>query len=226
MKPRILIVDADPGSSERLRQALQTAGYSVQCTDGGGEGLDMLRDAPPDALLLGLDLPDMAGEAVLEQARSFFERPILIVSERGDPAELVKALDLGADDYVRKPFYTEELLARLRAAARNKLTREGAPLTVRAGDLEIDLRLRIVRRSGVEIRLSSREYSLLAELARAAGKVVTHRQLLKAIWGPDRTEHVEYLRVFVQQLRQKLEETPAAPRLLLTEMGVGYRLVV
>ncbi len=217
------MVDADPASRDRLVFSLEEAGYLVLRACAGGEGLDMLRDAPPEALILELDLPDMDGRKVLEQARCFYERPILIVSERSGLSDKVETLDLGADDYVQKPFDPEELLARLRAATRNKLTREGAPLTVKAGDLEIDLRYRIVRRGGAEVRLSTREYNLLVELAKGAGKVLTHRQLLTAVWGPDRVDRVEYLRVFIQQLRQKLEPDPSTPRLILTETGVGYR---
>jgi len=223
VKPRILVVDGEPDSRDRLVVALQDVGYLVLQATAGEDGLSMLRDAPPDALILDLDLPDMDGRQVLEQARRFFQRPILIVSRRSGLDDKVQALDLGADDYVQKPFDAEELLARLRAATRNKLTREGAPLTLKAGEVEIDLRYRIVRRSGAEVRLSTREYNLLVELAKGAGKVLTHRQLLTAVWGPDRVDHVEYLRVFIQQLRQKLEHDPSAPRLLLTETGVGYR---
>jgi len=223
IKPRILVVDAERASQDRLVFALQEAGYLALRADAGGEGLGKLRDTPPEALILDLDLPDMDGRQVLEQARGFFERPILIVSRRSGLSDKVQALDLGADDYLQKPFDTEELLARLRAATRNKLTRQGAPLTVRAGEVEIDLRYRIVRRGDAEIRLSTREYNLLVELAKGAGKVLTHRQLLTAVWGPDRIDHVEYLRVFIQQLRQKLEHDPSAPRLILTETGVGYR---
>lgn len=224
IKPRILVVDADLTSQDLLAIALKDAGYLVERAEAGGAALQTLREAPPDALILDLELPDMEGRGVIEQARSFFERPILIVSKRSDPMVKVQALDLGADDYVQKPFDPEELLARLRAATRNKLTREGAALTFCAGEVEIDLRFRTVRRKGAEIRLSTREYKLLAELARGAGKVLTHRQLLNAVWGPERLERVEYLRVFVQQLRHKLEQDPSAPRLILTETGVGYRL--
>ncbi len=224
IKPRILVVDAEPDCQDRLVPALQDAGYQVQRAGTGGEGLEKLRDAPPEALLLDLDLPDVDGRRVLEQARGFFERPILIVSGRSGLSDKVEALDLGADDYLQKPFDTEELLARLRAATRNKLTREGSPLTLRAGEVEVDLRTRIVRRGGAEVRLSTREYNLLAELAKGAGRVLTHRQLLNAVWGPDRVDHVEYLRVFIQQLRHKLEQDPSTPRLILTETGVGYRL--
>jgi two-component system KDP operon response regulator KdpE len=174
--------------------------------------------------LLDLDLPDVDGKIVLADARRVFHRPIVVLTQRGETEEKVQSLDLGADDYVLKPFDPEELLARLRAAIRNGLVRQGAAPTVQVGAVEIDLNRRTVRREQREVPLSTREYSLLAELAKANGKVITHRQLLMAIWGPDRVERVEYLRVFVQQLRRKLEQDASVPRVILTESGVGYRL--
>jgi two-component system KDP operon response regulator KdpE len=224
-KPRILIVDADAATVHTVVPVLQRAGFITVATGRGEEGLFFLRDTPPDALLLDLDLPDLDGNVVLDSARLFFSRPILIVSERGDTRQKVAALDQGADDYLQKPFDPAELLARLRAATRNKLTREGAPLVIDTEDLKIDMQRRIVTCRQVEVHLSTREYNLLVELAKGAGRVITHRQLLTAVWGPDRINNVEYLRVFVQQLRQKLERDPSCPRLIVTESGVGYRFV-
>lgn len=223
IKSSILIIDADPSSAGQLAPALQDAGFTPIARDHGDAGLQHLRASPPDALLLDPDLPDMSGLDALETARAFFLRPILILSRRGATADKVAALDLGADDYLQKPVDPIELLARLRAVSRNKLSRDTGSLVVRAADVEIDMGRRIVVRSGREVRLSTREYQLLIELAKSAGKVITHRRLLTAVWGPDRGDNIEYLRVFIQQLRQKLESDPSSPVLIVTETGVGYR---
>jgi two-component system KDP operon response regulator KdpE len=220
-----LIVDADDAGAQRTAGALLREGYSPRRTASGQEGLAHLRDAPPDAMLLDLDLPDLDGRHVLTSARRFYHRPVLILTARTCMADKIEALDLGADDVLEKSCHADELLARLRVADRNKLTREGAPLVLRSEGVEIDMRRRMVRREEAEVHLSTREYNLLVELAKSAGRVVTHRQLLTAVWGPDRADHVEYLRVYVQQLRQKLEQDPTSPKLILTETGVGYRLV-
>jgi two-component system KDP operon response regulator KdpE len=224
LRPRVLVVDADSAAQDLLASVLGRCAYHVSRALTGAEGLEQLTDAPPDALLLDLDLPDVDGAGLLVDVRKVFERPIVVVTGRSDIDDKVRALDLGADDYVLKPFDPAELLARLRAAIRNGLVRQGASPTVRVGAIEIDLQRRTVRREAREVALSTREYSLLAELAKANGKVITHRQLLMAIWGPERVERVEYLRVFVQQLRRKLEQDASVPRLILTESGVGYRL--
>ncbi|HEX4183649.1 MAG TPA: winged helix-turn-helix domain-containing protein, partial [Caulobacteraceae bacterium] len=163
---------------------------------------------------------------VLRRAREFYEGPILILSAREMEMEKIRALDLGADDYVEKPFHVGELLARLRVALRHRLSRVGAAPVVRSGDVEIDLVKRLVTRGGEPIRLSPREYDLLARLVEGGGRVLTHRQLLTAVWGPANAEDVQYLRVFVGHLRQKLEVDPSAPKHLITEAGVGYRFVV
>ncbi len=165
----------------------------------------------------------MDGKEALTKARAFYAGPIIILSARDRETEKIDALDLGADDYVEKPFGVGELLARLRAALRHSLRDAGAEPVVIAGDLTIDLIRRLVTRAGVPIRLSPREYDLLAQLVQGGGKVVTHRQLLTAVWGPAHEDDVQYLRVFVGQLRQKIEPDPTSPALILTEAGVGYR---
>jgi two-component system, OmpR family, KDP operon response regulator KdpE len=161
----------------------------------------------------------------LQRAAAFYEGPILILSARDREMEKIEALDLGAVDYVEKPFHVGELLARVRVAMRQRLNQIGTRAVVRAGDIEVDLVKRLVSRGGEPVRLSPREYDLLAKLVEAGGRVVTHRQLLAAVWGPANVEDVQYLRVFMGHLRQKLEPDPSAPRYLITESGVGYRFV-
>ena len=176
-------------------------------------------------MVLDLGLPDMDGKDALVRARAFYDGPILILSARDMETEKIDALDLGADDYVEKPFGVGELLARLRVAMRHRLSAGGSEPVVTAGDLTIDLVKRLVTRGGESVRLSPREYDLLARLVSGGGRVMTHRQLLTAVWGPANAEDVQYLRVFVGHLRQKLEQDPANPRHLITESGVGYRFV-
>ncbi len=224
-KPRILVVDDDPQIHRFLGPALDAAGYEPARADTGAAGLAAIANRPPDAVILDLGLPDMDGKTALERARAFYEGPILILSARDRELEKIEALDLGAVDYVEKPFHVGELLARLRAALRQRLNQKGTPAVIRAGDIEIDLVKRLVTRAGEPVRLSPREYDLLARLAEAGGRVVMHRQLLTAIWGPANADDVQYLRVFVGHLRQKLEPDPATPRYLITESGVGYRFV-
>lgn len=224
-KPRILVIDDEPQIHRFLGPALDAAGYEPVRADTGGEGLSAIANRPPDAVILDLGLPDIDGKQVLLRARAFYDGPILILSARDMEMEKIEALDQGADDYVQKPFHIGELLARLRVAMRHKLTRAGAAPLVRAGDVEIDLVRRLVSRAGEPVRVSPREYDLLARLAEGGGKVLTHKQLLTAVWGPANAEDVQYLRVFVGHLRQKLEVDPAAPKLIVTEPGVGYRFM-
>jgi two-component system KDP operon response regulator KdpE len=224
-RPRILIVDDDPQIHRFLGPALEAAGYEAVRADTGAAGLAAISLHPPDGVILDLSLPDIDGKDVLGQARDFYDGPILILSARDLEMEKIRALDLGADDYVAKPFHVGELLARLRVAARHRLKREGSPAIVRAGDIQIDLLKRVVTRGGSPVRLSPREYDILARLVVGGGKVLTHRQLLTAVWGPASTDKVQYLRVFIGHLRRKLEPTPSAPRHLVTEGGVGYRFV-
>ncbi len=224
-KPRILVIDDEPQLHRFLGPALEAAGYEPIRADSAAEGLAAIATRPPDAVILDLGLPDMDGKQALTRARAFYDGPILILSARDMEMEKILALDEGADDYVQKPFHVGELLARLRVAMRHRLNRIGAQPLIKAGDVEIDLIKRLVTRAGEAVRLSPREYDLLARLAEGGGKVITHRQLLTAVWGPANAEDVQYLRVFVGHLRQKLEADPAAPRLVVTEPGVGYRFM-
>ena len=222
-RPRILVIDDEPQIHRFLGPALDAAGYEPVRADTAEAGLRELARRAPDAVVLDLGLPDLDGKAVLAKARAFYSGPILILSARDRETEKIDALDLGADDYVEKPFGVGELLARLRVALRHAATREGAKPVVTVGDLTIDLVKRLVTRAGEPVRLSPREDGLLAQRVQGAGKVVTHRQLVTAVWGPAHESDVQYLRVFVGQLRQKIEADPAAPSLILTEPGVGYR---
>jgi len=224
-KPRILVIDDEPQIHRFLGPALDAAGYEPVRADTAAEGLKEMARKPPDAVVLDLGLPDLDGKDALAKARAFYEGPIIILSARDRETEKIDALDLGADDYVEKPFGVGELLARLRVALRHRLQDQGAEPVVTAGALTIDLVKRLVTRAGEAVRLSPREYDLLAQLVRGAGKVITHRQLLTAIWGPAHEQDIQYLRVFVGQLRQKIEPDPAAPALIVTEPGVGYRWV-
>ncbi len=224
-KPRILVIDDDPQIHRFLGPALEAAGYEHVRADTATAGLALIANRPPEAVILDLGLPDMDGKQALERARAFYEGPILILSARDREMEKIESLDLGAVDYVEKPFHVGELLARVRVAMRQRLSQMGTRAVVRAGDIEVDLVKRLVSRSGEPVRLSPREYDLLAKLVEAGGRVVTHRQLLASVWGPANVEDVQYLRVFVGHLRQKLEPDPATPRHLITESGVGYRFV-
>jgi two-component system KDP operon response regulator KdpE len=225
VRHRILVIDDEPQIHRFLGPALDAAGYEPLRADSGQEGLRAIALWSPDAVVLDLGLPDMDGKQVLEKARAFYEGPILILSARDREVEKIEALDRGANDYVEKPFGVGELLARLRVALRHA----GRPAlrheVIRAGDVEIDLERRSVTRGDQRVGLSPKEYALLARLAASAGKVLTHKELLVAIWGAAHAEDSQYLRVFVGQLRQKLEADPSQPRLILTEPGIGYRLI-
>ncbi len=222
-RPRILVIDDEPQIHRFLGPALDAAGYEFVRADDGASGLREIARKPPDAVVLDLGLPDMDGKEALQKARAFYAGPILILSARDRETEKIDALDLGADDYVEKPFGVGEFLARLRVALRHRIQREGAEPVVKVGELTIDLERRRITRGDEPIRLSPKEYDLLARLVEGGGKVITHRQLLTAVWGPAHVEDVQYLRVFVGQLRQKIEDDPAAPKLIATEPGVGYR---
>jgi two-component system, OmpR family, KDP operon response regulator KdpE len=222
-RPRILVIDDEPQIHRFLQPALEAAGYDPVRADTAADGLRELARKAPDAVVLDLGLPDLDGKDVLAKARAFYEGPIIVLSARDKETEKIDTLDLGADDYVEKPFGVGELLARIRVALRHRLRDQGAEPIVSAGDLTIDLVKRLVTRAGQQIRLSPKEYDLLAQLVSGAGKVLTHRQLLTAVWGPAHEEDVQYLRVFVAQLRQKVEPDPSAPSLITTEPGVGYR---
>jgi two-component system KDP operon response regulator KdpE len=220
---RILVVDDEPQIHRFLGPALDAAGYEHVRADDGVSALREIARKPPDAVVLDLGLPDIDGKEALVKARTFYDGPIIILSARDRETEKIDALDAGADDYVEKPFGVGELLARLRAAMRHRLQRDGGQPVMRAGDVEIDLVNRRVSKAGSPVRLSPKEYDLLAIMAQGAGKVLTHRQLLTAVWGPAHEHDVQYLRVFVGQLRHKLEDDANAPKVVLTEPGVGYR---
>lgn len=225
LRPRILVIDDEPQIHRFLGPALDAAGYDPLRADGGQEGLRGIALWSPDAVVLDLGLPDMDGKEVLEKARAFYDGPILILSARDREIEKIEALDRGANDYVEKPFGVGELLARLRVALRQKAATQAPLGPIRAGAVELDLDKRLVTRDGAVVKVSPREYEVLARLAMGRGKVLTHKELLTSVWGPAHMHDTQYLRVFVGQLRQKLEADPAHPRILLTEPGVGYRFI-
>jgi two-component system KDP operon response regulator KdpE len=218
---RILVIDDEPQIHRFLKPALEAGGYDVERADRADEGLRLAAARAPDAILLDLGLPDMDGLVVLEKLRAFSKVPVIVVSARDREPEKIAALDGGADDFVEKPFGVGELLARIRAALRHRLAAQGVPEIFRAGAVEIDLMRRVVKLSGEVVPLSPREYGLLSLLVQNAGRVLTHRQLLTAVWGPAHTHDVQYLRVYIRHLRQKL----GGGSLIATEAGVGYRLV-
>lgn len=220
---RVLVVDDEPPILRFLRASLQSQGYIVSTAANARAALDMVRGHSVDLVVLDLGLPDMDGLDVVSQIRDGGETlPIIILSSRDNENAKVKALDLGADDYVTKPFSIDELLARIRAAERHRLQREGEKPVFRAGDLSIDLVRRIVTVRGNEVKLSPREFDVLRLMAAHAGKVLTHRFILREIWGAD--ADVQYLRVYIRALRQKIEADLERPTHILTETGVGYRL--
>ena len=226
--PRILVIDDEPQIHRFLGPALDAAGYEPVRADTGAAGLREIARKAPDAVVLDLGLPDQDGKEILEKARAFYRGPIIVLSARDKESEKIDALDLGADDYVEKPFGVGELLARMRVALRHAtLAASGKeePEFVE-GDLRVDLARRQVFVRSQEVHLTPLEYRLLQTLVHHAGKVVTHRHLLKEVWGINSIGQNHYLRVYMTQLRHKLEADPTHPRLLLTEPGVGYRLKV
>ena len=226
IRPRILVIDDDPLIQNLLGATLTTAGYELTRADTGAAGLAQIVNHPSDLVILDLGLSDMDGTEVLRRARDLYGGPIVILSERDEEEEKIAALDLGADDYVCKPFHVGELLARLRVALRRRVERPGPTVVVRAGEIRIDLQKRLVTRGGLPVRLSAREYDLLARLAEVSGKVLTHQQLLTIGWPRANMDNLQYLRIYIRRLRQKLEVDPSLPKCLVTEGGVGYRLVV
>ena len=218
---KVLVIDDEPPIRKLLRMGLSTQGYDIIEASNGKIALEKLAEAPA-LIILDLGLPDIQGHDLLRMIRGRNESvPIVVLSSRGDEAGKVQALDLGADDYLTKPFGMDELLARMRAALRHQLQVQGERPLFRAGDLSVDLVRRIVKVGEKEIKLSPKEYDLLRVLVQHAGKVLTHRFLLKELW--DELTDAQYLRVYVRQLRQKIEADPARPRHILTEPGVGYR---
>ena len=224
VRPRILVIDDEPQIHRFLSPALDAAGYEPKRADSGQEGLRGIALWSPDAVVLDLGLPDMDGKDVLKRAREFYAGPIIILSARDREAEKIEALDLGANDYVEKPFGIGELLARIRAGLRQGSDQTGPKGPIAVGQLVIDLERRLVTRSGESVKLTPKEYDLLGYLARHAGKLVGHADLLTAVWGAAHVADTQYLRVVIGQLRHKLEIDPSRPQLILTEPAVGYRL--
>jgi two-component system KDP operon response regulator KdpE len=219
---KVLVIDDEPPIRKLLRMGLGTQGYHTIDAPNGRAALDLMSNNP-DLVILDLGLPDIQGHELLRMIRARNEGiPIVVLSSRGDEAGKVQALDLGADDYVTKPFGMDELLARMRAALRHQLQTHGERPIFRVADLSVDLVRRIVRLNGKEVKLSPKEYDLLRVLVQHAGKVLTHRFLLNELWATP--IDAQYLRVYVRQLRSKIEPDPARPRYILTETGVGYRL--
>ena len=226
VRPAVLVIDDESQIHRFLTPALDAAGYEPKQAMSGQEGLRGIALWAPDAVVLDLGLPDMDGKDVLIQAREFYKGPIIILSARDREAEKIEALDHGANDYVEKPFGVGELLARLRAALRQIGWRHAPDGPLAAGSVVIDLEHRRILRDGAPVRLTPKEFDVLAVLARDHGKVIGHRELLSAVWGAAHAADTQYLRVVVGQLRQKLEPDPAEPSLIETEPGVGYRLNV
>jgi two-component system, OmpR family, KDP operon response regulator KdpE len=223
--PRILVVDDEPQIRRFLEISLRANGYTVQMVGTGAEGLAQAAVWRPDVVILDLGLPDMDGLTVLCRLREWSHVPVIVLTVRDSEEDKVKLLDAGADDYLTKPFSIVELLARLRAALRHAQPSPDSP-TFRSGQLEIDLGRRLVTVAGQPVKLTATEYSLLRLLVQHAGRVLTHGQLLREVWGPAYEGETQYLRVYVAQLRRKLEEDASNPKLLTTEPGVGYRLQV
>ena len=219
-----LVVDDEPQMRRLLTVTLEANGYRVIVAERGQEGLALAAQHRPDIILLDLGLPDLDGQSVLKRLREWCSKPVIILTVQDAQAEKISALDSGADDYVTKPFHAGELLARMRATLRHGRGVEEI-VVLKTGDLVVDLASRRVTRRGQDVKLTATEYSLLRLFVRHAGKVLTHRQILREIWGPGHEERTHYLRVYMTHLREKLENTPAQPVLFLTEPGVGYRFV-
>jgi two-component system KDP operon response regulator KdpE len=220
----VLVVDDEPPIRRLLRTTLVAAGYRVVEAETAAAGLRSLTVEKPDLVILDLGLPDKSGIELIAQIRQTSPIPIVVLSARHDERSMVEALDLGADDYVAKPFGMAELMARMRAALRHAFQAQGELPVFVSGGLAVDLVRRRVTRDGREVKLSPKEFDLLQYLVMHAGKVLTHRQLLHEVWGPAQVDEVQYLRVFIRGLRQKLEPDPTRPTHILTELGVGYRL--
>lgn len=223
-KAEILIIDDEPQIRKLLEITLQSNGYGFKAANTAKEGLIMASNHPPELILLDLGLPDESGHVVLQKLRRWYTAPIIILSVQKAEDDIIKALDNGANDYLSKPFRAGELLARIRSALRNAILEENDSL-LDFGDLQIDLAARIVKKKLELVRLTSTEYNLLALLVKNEGKVLTHQYLLRAIWGPGYINQSQYLRVFIAQIRKKIEDDPNNPGHLLTESGVGYRFV-
>ena len=224
VRHKILIVDDERHIRRLIRAALERADYAIAEAENAREAIERLGEERPDIVLLDLGLPDRDGLELVPLVKQKSEATLIVVSARDATDEKVAALDLGADDYLTKPFDTDELLARVRVALRNRLTRDGGNLAVTVGDVKLDLVARRVTKGGKEVHLTPKEYAVLAQLARFPGRVITHKQLMDEVWPREHEHHVEYLRVLIRTLRQKLEADPQQPQIIGNELGIGYRL--
>ena len=222
-KQRILVVDDEPQLTRVLRRSLTTKGYDVRIAGDGEFALQTFRDWPPALVITDLAMPNMSGLELCRRLRAVSEVPIIVLSVRGEEKTKVDALDAGADDYITKPFGMDELLARIRATLRRQPASDSQSRVLDVGEFHIDLEAHSASHQGKELRLTPKEFDLMVYFLRNAGKVLTHRALLGAVWGGDYTEQPEYLRVFIGQLRKKIEPDPSTPRYILTEPWVGYR---
>jgi len=222
-KPTLLVIDDEKQIRRLLRVTLEGEGYKVRETETGQLGLHEIAQQAPEGIILDLGLPDLDGTEVIRRLREWSKVPVLVLSVREGEDDKIAALDAGADDYLTKPFGGRELLARVRAILR-RTPGASEPAIIRVGGIEIDRSARIVRRNGIEVHLTAKEYALFQLLIQHRGKVVTHRQILRELWGPNAEENTHYLRVHMTHLRQKLEADPHSPRHLKTDAGIGYRL--
>lgn len=220
----ILVIDDEPQIRKLLSIALNSNDYKVREAVNAREGLTMLANHPPDLVLLDLGLPDESGHMVLEKLREWYTKPVIILSVQSSEMDIVKALDNGANDYLVKPFRTGELLARIRSLLRSTTTQTENPVTI-IGDIEINFSLRTVKKNNEVVKLTVTEYNLLALLIKNEGKVLTHQFLLRSVWGPSYIDQSQYLRVFIAQLRKKIEDDLNKPLHIVTESGIGYRFI-
>ncbi len=223
-KANVLIIDDEEQIQKLLQITLESNNYTIRAATNAKEGLALAADHPPDMILLDLGLPDEDGHIVLKKLREWYTEPVIILSVQNGETDIIKALDNGANDYLTKPFRTGELLARMRSALRDVNQHESDPVTV-FGELEIDFGGRQVKKNGEPIKLTSTEYSLLTLFAKHEGKVLTHQYLLREVWGPGYINQSQYLRVYIAQLRKKIEADPNRPVFIVTESGIGYRFI-
>ncbi len=221
---RALVIDDEAAILRFLKPALEANNYDIASAGTIAEGLKRIAAEAPDIVLLDLGLPDGDGKDIIRRAREWSDLPIIVLSARERETEKIEALDLGADDYVNKPFNVGELLARMRTALRHRMQRKAEVPVLRVANLEVDAVRHRATRGGAELKLTPKEFELLSFLAKHPGRVVTHKQILTAVWGPAHTEDTQYLRVYIGQLRQKVEEHPDDPKIVLTEPGIGYRI--
>lgn len=224
-KHKILVIDDEVQIRKLLEITLSTNDFVVKLAENGLEGIKIAASYQPDLIMLDLGLPDLDGQDVLQQLREWYFNPIMILSVKSEESEIVKALDNGANDYLIKPFRTQELLARVRSHLRNHIEETSKPI-INSANLSIDLVARLVKVNSEEIKLTQTEFNLLAILAKNEGKVLTHQYLLKEIWGKSYSDQTQYLRVFVAQLRKKIEKDANHPEMILTESGIGYRFIL